>query len=196
MVVLGIFTAVNTETLYLTNFTINFWTCYTDYLIFKIDWMLLIMTAVFISNSSYSKHRMLCPGVWDRPLHCLGDSHPFNWDCLTQRGFQLPKSFSYGSCFPVIGWNFPLRSIYMFYTTKWRKKGQSSQLQQVKEQISHLSLLSALSLEFIPASPNTTLIKNIKERKWCLFIFLHMEILCKSEFWWTPSKSQQKLSFG
>lgn len=180
MVALGIFSAVKSETLYLTNFTINFWACCTDYLIFKIGWMLLIMIAVFQIAVTLS---IGCSalGCGINPFIVLVIQTILIVIAVNQRGFWLSKSFSFGSCFSVLGWNFPLRITYMFYTTKGRKKRQSSQLKQVKEQSSHFSILSAMASGFIPAGPDVTLIKNTKEGRWCLYVFLHMEILFRSE---------------
>lgn len=65
-----------------------------------------------ISDCSYSRHEMLCPRVWNQPLHCLGDSDPFNCGCRSQR---IPSSKEYS----VFGVEAAFQSLLKFFFKKY-----------------------------------------------------------------------------
>ena len=104
------------------NFTNTIWAFYNGYLILKVGYMLLIMTAVFQTAVTLGM-RLYAKGLESTP-HCLGDSNPFNYVALDQRESHLPKSiqFWYGSCFSIMAGIFLWETTYIIYTTKWRNK--------------------------------------------------------------------------
>ncbi|XP_074154596.1 thiamine transporter 2 [Sminthopsis crassicaudata] len=121
---LGIFSAIDAGSLFLMHFTSNIWVCYASFLIFKSSYMLLITIAVFqIAVNLNMERYALVFGV--NTFLALVIQTIMTFIIVDSRGLSLPISIQfliYGSYFLVIAGIFIVRSIYVLYLTKCKKK--------------------------------------------------------------------------
>ncbi|XP_016053198.1 PREDICTED: thiamine transporter 2 [Miniopterus natalensis] len=125
---LAFFSVVSAGSLFLMHYTASIWACYAGYLMFKSSYMLLITIAAFQIAVNLSMERYaLVFGL--NTFIALVIQTTVTVIVVDQRGLNLPISTQflvYGSYFAVIAGIFLIRSIYILYSARCRKKVQSS----------------------------------------------------------------------
>ncbi|XP_051839354.1 thiamine transporter 2 [Antechinus flavipes] len=121
---LGIFSAIDAGSLFLMHFTSNIWVCYAAFLIFKSSYMLLITITVFqIAMNLNMERYALVFGV--NTFLALVIQTIMTLIIVDSRGLNLSISIQfliYGSYFLVIAGIFLVRSIYIIYFAKCKKR--------------------------------------------------------------------------
>ncbi|KAI5281451.1 thiamine transporter 2 isoform X1 [Manis pentadactyla] len=125
---LGIFSVVNSGSLFLMHYAANIWACYAGYLIFKSSYMLLITIAVFqIAVNLGVERYALVFGI--NTFIALVIQTIITVIVVDPRGLNLPVSIQflvYGSYFAFIAGIFLMRSIYIICSAICQNEVQSS----------------------------------------------------------------------
>ncbi|XP_074047321.1 thiamine transporter 2 [Macrotis lagotis] len=121
---LGIFSALNAGSLFLMHFTKSIWVCYAAFLIFKTSYMLLITIAVFQIAVNLSMERYaLVFGV--NTFVALVIQTIMTLIVVDSRGLSLQVNIQfliYGVYFSVIASIFIVRSMYIIYSTRCKRR--------------------------------------------------------------------------
>lgn len=124
---LAVFSAVVSGSLFLMNYTLSIWVCYTGYVLVKSSYSFLITIAVFQIAVNLSLERYALVFGIDTFI-ALVIQTIMTMIVADQRGLQLPVTTQflvYGSYFAVIAGVFLMRSIYILYSAKCRKDVQN-----------------------------------------------------------------------
>lgn len=124
---LAVFSAVVSGSLFLMNYTLSIWVCYTGYVLVKSSYSFLITIAVFQIAVNLSLERYALVFGIDTFI-ALVIQTIMTMIVADQRGLQLPVTTQflvYGSYFAVIAGVFLMRSIYILYSAKCRKDMQN-----------------------------------------------------------------------